>query len=212
MPDLPATPAAADVSRGDRPSAAASAAPAPARPGERARWTLRRLKRPGERQLTGLAEVLKACVDGGASVSFMQPFALSEAIGYWRGLAPAVRRGERALWVAQAGTRIIGTVQLVLAQPPNQPHRADLAKMLVHPDWRNRGVGMGLMQAAEAGAREAGKTLVVLDTASDEAQRLYRRCGWVPCGRIPGYALLPAGGLCETVLYYKSFAGPGGPG
>jgi GNAT superfamily N-acetyltransferase len=105
--------------------------------------------------------------------------------------------------VAEAQGRVLGTVQLVLAQPENQPHRADLAKMLVHSAARRRGSGAALMQAAEATARNCGKTLLVLDTASDEAERLYARQGWILVGKIPDYALLPHGGLCSTSFYYR---------
>jgi GNAT superfamily N-acetyltransferase len=153
-----------------------------------------------------LAEVLHDCVHGGASVSFMLPFSVDEARGYWQGVAGGVARGERALMVAERGGRIAGTVQLVLAQPPNQPHRADLAKMLVHRSARGHGIGAALLLAAEQVARECGKTLLVLDTASAEAERLYARGGWVRCGRVPGYALLPQGGLCDTHFFYRELA------
>jgi GNAT superfamily N-acetyltransferase len=106
--------------------------------------------------------------------------------------------------VAEDGAgRVVGTVQLVLGQPDNQPHRADLSKMLVHRSARRLGAGAALMQAAERVARESGKTLLVLDTASAEAERLYERHGWVRCGHVPGYALLPQGGLCDTVFFYR---------
>jgi GNAT superfamily N-acetyltransferase len=90
-----------------------------------------------------------------------------------------------------------------MAQPENQPHRADLAKMLVHRRARKAGVGAAVLQAAEAAALADGKTLLLLDTASDAAERLYRRAGWQEAGRVPGYALLPAGGECDTVFYWK---------
>lgn len=154
-------------------------------------------------QLDALAEVLHACVHGGASVSFMLPFSLDDARAYWQHLEPELARGERVLIVAESDGRLCGTVQLVLAQPPNQPHRADLAKLLVHPQARGRGMGAALLQEAERAARAAGKTLLVLDTASPEAERLYTRAGWVRCGRVPGYALLPQGGLCDTHFFYR---------
>ena len=164
---------------------------------------LQRLGAVTAAQLEDLAEVLQDCVQGGASVSFMLPFSLDEARAFWRSVAEGVARGERALVVAEVDGRIRGTVQLVLAQPPNQPHRADLAKMLVHRRGRRRGVGAALMQAAEALARECGKSLLVLDTASAEAERLYQRAGWHYAGEIPGFALAPEGGLCATRLYYR---------
>jgi GNAT superfamily N-acetyltransferase len=160
-----------------------------------------------EADLQGLANVLIDCVDGGASVSFMAPLARHEALAFWQGVADGVARGERLLYVARDALGIVGTVQIVLAQPPNQPHRADLAKMLVHRRGRCQGLGAALMQAAEDGARAAGKTLLVLDTASAEAERLYERRGWLRVGRIPGYALLPHGGLCDTIYFYRELPG-----
>lgn len=153
--------------------------------------------------LQGLADVLVDCVEGGASVGFMQPLSHDRALDFWRGVAAAVERGERALLVAHDAQGSVGTVQLVLAQPENQPHRADLLKMLVHRRGRRHGIGDRLMQAAQDTARECGKTLLVLDTASADAERLYRRAGWVCCGVIPGFALLPQGGLCDTTLFYR---------
>lgn len=109
--------------------------------------------------------------------------------------------------MASDGHGICGTVQLILGQPENQPHRAELAKMLVHRRARRQGLGAALVKAAEAAARDCGKTLLVLDTASDTAERLYQSCGWVRVGAIPGYALIPRGGLCATTLYYRTLAG-----
>ncbi len=159
-----------------------------------------------EATLQGLSELLLDAVEGGASVSFMHPLPLARARAFWQGVAEGAARGERVLLVArdgEAGAPVLGTVQLVLAQPDNQPHRADVAKMLVLRRARRRGIGEALMRAAEAAARSAGKTLLVLDTASADAERLYQRCGWVQAGRVPGYALLPQGGLCDTVFYYR---------
>lgn len=154
-----------------------------------------------------LAALLIACVEGGASVSFMAPLARARAEAFWGEVAAGVGRGERLLLVAQdpAGG-LLGTVQVVLAQPENQPHRGDLAKMLVHPAARRRGVGAALMRAAEAAARAAGKTLLVLDTASPEAERLYAREGWIRVGLVPDYALLPDGRPCDTTFFYKPLA------
>jgi GNAT superfamily N-acetyltransferase len=165
---------------------------------------LQRLGAVTAAQLEDLAEVLHDCVQGGASVSFMLPFSLDEARAFWRSVAEGVARGERALVVAEVDGRIRGTVQLVLAQPPNQPHRADLAKMLVHRQARRLGLGALLLAEAERAARAEGKTLLVLDTASPEAERLYTRGGWLPAGVVPGYALLPQGGLCDTRFFYKT--------
>lgn len=152
----------------------------------------------------GLTDVLLDCVAGGASVSFMAPLDRGTAEDFWRKVAAGVEQGERILLVAEDGEGILGTVQLVVGQPPNQPHRADLSKMLVHRRARRRGVGAALMQAAEDAGRAAGKTLLVLDTASPDAERLYARAGWVKVGVIPNYALWPEGGFCDTTYFYKA--------
>ena len=170
-------------------------------------WSLRRLHALDEAHIDELANVLMDCVEGGASVSFMQPFTRERAAAFWRKVAQGVVAGERALLVAEDALGICGTVQLVLDQPENQPHRADLSKLLVHRRVRRQGLGEALMRAAEAMARDCGKTLLVLDTASDTAERIYERLGWVRVGVIPGYALLPQGGLCDTVLFYRELNG-----
>ena len=170
-------------------------------------WSLRRLHALGDAQLDELAGVLMDCVEGGASVSFMHPLPRDRAVAFWRRVGQGVAAGERALLVAEDARGVCGTVQLVLDQPENQPHRADLSKLLVHRRARRQGLGAALMRAAEATARECGKTLLVLDTASDEAERLYERLGWVRVGVIPGYALLPQGGLCGTTVYYRNLDG-----
>jgi GNAT superfamily N-acetyltransferase len=169
-----------------------------------ASFAVQRLASVSDRQLQGLAEVLIDCVDGGASVSFMQPLSLAKALDFWRGVAAGVARGARALLVAEDDAGIIGTVQLILEQPENQPHRADLSKMLVHRRARRRGVGEALLRAAEVAGRDCGKSLLVLDTASADAERVYVKLGWQRCGVIPGYALLPRGGLCDTTYFYKN--------
>ena len=164
---------------------------------------IRRLETVTDTQVQALAELLIDCVDGGASVSFMHPLPLPKALAFWRGVADGAARGERALLVAEDATGIVGTVQLALDQPENQPHRADLSKMLVDRRARRQGLGAALMRAAEQLARECGKSLLVLDTASSDAERLYARLGWQQCGVIPGYALLPHGGLCATTYFYR---------
>ncbi len=169
-------------------------------------WTVRRLHALDDAQIDELAGVLIDCVDGGASVSFMRPLPHVRAVAFWRGVAQGVAAGERALLVAEDAVGICGTVHLVLSQPENQPHRAELSKMLVHRRARCQGVGAALLQAAEDTARECRKSLLVLDTASDEAERLYERQGWMRVGVIPGYALLPEGGLCSTTLYYRNLS------
>jgi GNAT superfamily N-acetyltransferase len=164
---------------------------------------VRRLFSLTDADIEGLAAVLADCVEGGASVGFMQPYPPDRAAAWWRGLAADVAAGRRALLVAEDEQGIVGTVHLVLAQPDNQPHRADLCKMLVMRRARKQGVGAALMDAAEGEARAAGKTLLVLDTASAEAERLYARMGWTRLGVIPGYALLPEGGVCDTTYFYR---------
>ena len=164
---------------------------------------IRRLMTVTDSQVQALAELLIDCVDGGASVSFMHPLPMPKALAFWRRVADGVAQGERALLVAEDAAGIVGTVQLVLEQPENQLHRADLSKMLVHRRARRQGLGASLMQAAEQLARECGKSLLVLDTASGDAERLYARLGWQHCGVIPGYALLPHGGLCATTYFYR---------
>jgi ribosomal protein S18 acetylase RimI-like enzyme len=171
--------------------------------------TLRTLTQPTEAELQGLADVLVDCVEGGASVSFMLPMTRAKALDFWRRCAAGAATGERVLIVAEDAAGIVGTVQLVLDQPENQPHRADLSKMLVHRRGRRRGVGERLMRAAEAAAGAAGKTLLVLDTASADAERLYERTGWQRVGTIPGYALLPDGRPCDTVCFYREIAATG---
>jgi GNAT superfamily N-acetyltransferase len=156
-----------------------------------------------EAHVQALADLLIDCVEGGASVSFMLPLTRERAVAFWRKVADGVARGERALLVAEDAGGLLGTVQLVLEQPENQPHRAEVAKMLVHRRARRRGIGALLMQAAEQEAREHRKTLLVLDTSSAEAERLYARAGWQRVGVIPGFALLPEGGLCSTTFFYR---------
>jgi len=167
-------------------------------------WTLQRLHKVDDAQIEGLVDVLIDCVQGGASVSFMWPLTRERARAFWQRVARGVAAGERALVIAEDAEGVCGTVQLILDQPENQPHRADLAKMLVHRRARRRGLGAALMRAAESAARDCGKTLLVLDTASDDAERLYEREGWVRVGVIPGYALLPHGGPCATTYFYRN--------
>ncbi|MFC0252965.1 GNAT family N-acetyltransferase [Massilia consociata] len=168
--------------------------------------TVRRLgAREAAEAVQGLADVLIDCVEGGASVSFMLPLARDKALGFWRGVADGVARGERALLVAEdAGGRIVGTVQLVMAMPDNQPHRADVAKMLVHRRARRAGVGQRLLVALDEVAREEGKSVLVLDTVTGgDAERLYERAGWQRAGVVPKFALMPDGEFCATTFFYK---------
>jgi GNAT superfamily N-acetyltransferase len=170
------------------------------------RHTIRRLSSVTPAQIRQLALVLIDCVDGGASVSFMSPLPMSKALDFWVHVTAGVSRGERALLVAEDAGGIVGSVQLILDQPENQPHRADLSKMLVHRRARRQGVGAALLRAAERVARECGKSLLVLDTASGDAERLYAKLGWQRVGVIPGFALWPHGGLCDTTYFYRTLS------
>jgi GNAT superfamily N-acetyltransferase len=165
---------------------------------------VRTLHAASEREIQELSDVLIDCVEGGASVSFMLPIERARAEAFWRGVAADVVRGGRILLVAEQAGQIIGTVQIIFAQAENQPHRADIAKMLVHRRGRRLGAGAALLAAAESASLRAGKTLLVLDTASGDAERLYAKLGWQRCGVIPGYALLPGGGLCDTTFFYRA--------
>jgi GNAT superfamily N-acetyltransferase len=166
--------------------------------------TIRRLASVDDSQAEGLADLLVDSVDAGASVGFMYPLARATAVAFWRRVADGVAAGERALLIAEDETGIAGTVHLMLALPENQPHRADLTKMLVHPRARRRGLGAALMEAAEQMARDLGKTLLVLDTVTgSDAERLYARLGWTRVGEIPDFALLSRGGLWGTMVFYK---------
>jgi GNAT superfamily N-acetyltransferase len=153
----------------------------------------------------GLADVLLDCVEGGASVSFMLPIARETAVNFWRGVADGVERGERVLLVAQDSTgRIVGTVHMITSLPENQPHRADVAKLLVHRQARGTGVAHRLMIALEDAARDHGKSVLVLDTVTGgDAERLYERLGWQRVGVVPHYALMPTGEPCATTFFYK---------
>jgi GNAT superfamily N-acetyltransferase len=166
---------------------------------------VRNLETIGDRELRGLCDVLIDCVEGGASVSFMHPMTHAKAETFWSGAAASLARGERMVLVAEDEQGIVGTVQVILNLPENQPHRGDVAKMLVHRRARRQGVGAALLAAAEQNASKAGRTVLVLDTVTGgDAERLYARQGWQRCGEIPNYALFPAGGFCSTTVFYKS--------
>jgi GNAT superfamily N-acetyltransferase len=156
-------------------------------------------------QLDALATVLCDCVAGGASVSYLAPFSQEDARAALAGFAAAVEQGERVLLAAFADGELVGTVQVVLALPPNQPHRGEIAKLLVHRSARRRGVARLLMERAEVEARAEGKTLLVLDTVTgDDAERLYERLGWTRVGVIPDFALYPDGRPCSTTFFFKA--------
>jgi GNAT superfamily N-acetyltransferase len=151
-----------------------------------------------------LAEVLVDCVDGGASVSFLAPLEMSQAVRFWMNVADGIAHGDRILLVAESHGRIMGTVQIVIGQPQNQPHRADVSKLLVHRDFRRQGIASQLMAQVDIVAARAGRTLLVLDTETgSDAERLYLRSGWTRAGVIPDYALKAYGGLAATTYFYK---------
>lgn len=152
-----------------------------------------------------LTRLFRDTVAEGASLGYLWPFPPEEAEGFWRDVAGAVGRGDTVLLVAMIDGQIEGTVQLGLKLPPNQPHRADIKKLMVHPDARGRGLSRQLMEAAEAVASARGRSLLVLDTATGEpAEKIYQHLGWKEAGVIPGYALFPDGRPCDTTVYYKA--------
>jgi GNAT superfamily N-acetyltransferase len=166
---------------------------------------IRRLETIGDREIQGLSDVLIDCVEGGASVGFMLPMSRAKAETFWHNTAASVTRGERVVLAAEdAVGKIAGTVQVILKQPENQPHRGEIAKMLVHRRVRRRGLGAALLAAAERSALNAGKTLLVLDTVTgSDAERLYAQHDWQRCGEIPNYALWPNGMPCATTIFFK---------
>jgi GNAT superfamily N-acetyltransferase len=152
-----------------------------------------------------LAEVLRDCVEGGASVSYMAPFPRESALAAFAAIEPEVDAGSRVLLAAFADGELVGTVQMAAAWPPNQPHRADVAKLLVRRSARGRGVARLLMERLECEAQAEGKTLLVLDTVTGgDAERLYERLGWNRVGVIPNYALFPDGRPCDTTVFWKA--------
>ena len=155
-------------------------------------------------RLEELAAVLVDCVEGGASVSYMAPFSLADGAAAFEDFASEVEAGRRLLLAAFEEGKVVGTVQVVYAVPPNQPHRADVAKLLVRRAARRRGVAQRLMGAAEREALADGRTLLVLDTVTgDAAELLYEGLGWTKVGVIPGYALYPDGRPCDTTVFWK---------
>jgi GNAT superfamily N-acetyltransferase len=158
----------------------------------------------GDGSLAELAAILVDCVEGGASVSFMAPFTQDDGLKFFRKVAAAAAAGDTVLLAAKLDGHIVGTVQLGLDTPPNQPHRADLKKMLVHRSARGRGIGAALMAAVEMEAKRHGRWLLVLDTVpGEDGYRLYKRAGWTESGVIPNYALFPDGRLCDAAVFWK---------
>jgi GNAT superfamily N-acetyltransferase len=167
-------------------------------------WSVRRPAVVDETQIDELATLLIDVVEGGAAVGFMVPITRDRALSFWRRVAQDVAGGKRVLLIAEDEAGICGTVQLILDLPDNQPHRADLSKMLVHRRSRRQGLAAELLRAAEAAALDSDRTLLVLDAVTDgDAARLYERLGWARVGEIPGYAFMPNGGLCGTTYFYR---------
>ncbi|MFA6046931.1 MAG: GNAT family N-acetyltransferase [Phycisphaerales bacterium] len=166
---------------------------------------IRRVHAVNESQLHELTALLIDCVDGGASIGFMSPLSPDRALAFWRHIAAELAAGARAMLIAEDSIGICGSVQLILNLPDNQPHRADLCKMLVHSRARRQGLGEALMRAAEDTARDCNRTLLVLDAVTNgDAARLYTRLGWVRVGDIPNYALMPDGAPCSTTYFYRA--------
>jgi len=158
----------------------------------------------GRQYISALADVLLDCVEGGASVSFMAGLSKHTAESFFEKALEGVAQGERILLAAFDDSILLGTVQVLTATPPNQPHRADIAKLLVRRSARGQGIAARLMEHAEEASRQAGKTLLVLDTVTGGiAEKLYMRLGWTKAGIIPKYALFPDGTWCDTTIFWK---------
>ncbi|MBI3515001.1 MAG: GNAT family N-acetyltransferase [Proteobacteria bacterium] len=157
-----------------------------------------------EARLGELADILVDAVAHGASVNFMAGFTRDEGRVFWRNQLSGLAAGDKHLFVADDGARLVATALLMDAPQPNAPHRAEVGKMLVLSTVRRQGLGRRLLAAVEDAARAAGRTLLMLDTESGSAgDRLYRACGWIEIGRVPGHAFRPEGRLAETTLFYK---------
>jgi ribosomal protein S18 acetylase RimI-like enzyme len=151
-----------------------------------------------------LADLLTGTVNGGASVGFLAPLSRAEALAWWEGRAADVAAGRLAVWAACDRERVLGTVSLAFPDKANSRHRAELVKLMVHPEARGRGLGRRLLATAEAAAAAAGVTLLHLDTETGSpAEHLYRSSGWTSIGAIPDYAADPGGVLRPTTIYYK---------
>lgn len=175
-------------------------------------WTIRRMRAFDAAAIEGLTDLLLDCVEGGASVGFMLPISRATATNFWKRVGADLDANKRAVLVAEDDRGVCGTVQLILDLPENQPHRADLVKMLVHRRMRRHGLGAALMKQAETEAVACGRSLLVLDAVTGgDAARLYSRLGWVRVGDIPGFALFPDGRVCGTTYFYKSLAPPAEP-
>jgi GNAT superfamily N-acetyltransferase len=165
-------------------------------------------EREAREHLDALAAILADCVNGGAGVGFMLPFTAGDAKAWWEGVLPGVASGERILFAAFVDGAPVGTVQLCPAGMPNQRHRADIAKMLVHRKARRKGIGAALMRAAEAHAKSIGRFVLVLDTVTtSDARRLYERLGWTAAGPVPRFAYAPDGSWHDTLFMWKALDG-----
>lgn len=158
-------------------------------------------------ELADFSQLLTACVQAGASIGFMAPFGLEKAEAFWAGIADKVGAGDRLIWTArdESTGALLGTVQLIIGLPDNQPHRGDVAKLMVSPKARRRGVARQLMLALEDEARARGLRTLVLDTVTGSpADALYRQLGWIEVGPVPDYELFPDGTPCSTTFFYRA--------
>ncbi|MDL4842370.1 GNAT family N-acetyltransferase [Aquibacillus sp. LR5S19] len=155
-----------------------------------------------EKYIDELSELLIHVVDDGASIGFLPPLKLTDANNYWKNLLST----EILLFVAKINNQIVGSVQLHLCTKQNGNHRAEIAKLLTHPNYRRKGIGRYLMNKAEERAKQEGKSLIVLDTREgDPSNFLYSSIGYSQAGKIPYYAKSANGELHSTVLYYKYY-------
>lgn len=156
-------------------------------------------------RLGELADILVDVVAHGASVNFMAGFSHDEAKAFWRNQLPGLANGEKILFVGDDGKTLVGTVILMFAPQPNAPHRAEIGKMLVHSSMQRQGLGGRLLATAEQAARDSGRTLLILDTATGGAgERLYRKSGWTELGTMPGHSFTPDGRLAPATFFYKA--------
>jgi GNAT superfamily N-acetyltransferase len=159
-----------------------------------------------------LADLLVDSVEGGASVGFLTPLDPAMAAAWWQGFGTRLREGSAQIWILRTGSRIVGTVGLMLEQKPNGRHRAEVAKLLVHRDVRGRGLGRDLLAHVERAAAAQGRILLILDTQTGSAaERLYRSAGWTAVGVIPDHSADPTGTLGPTTVFYKNLAALGEP-
>ena len=153
----------------------------------------------------GLAGLLQACVEDGASIGFLMPFSRQDALDYWKKVSPLFQDKSRALFIARIEKAIIGSVQIDFAMPANQPHRCEITKLMVHPTTRGQGIAKELIKCLELEARNSNRTLITLDTRTgDHGEYLYKSLGYHSAGVIPGYAQSSAGLFDDTTIFYKN--------